>query len=108
MKALELNTCTSSKTIIEDKAYWENQIESQKKSALSKSAYCRANQISYFRFNYWKKRLQKNCDPLIPIKIKPIINSSNNKPICSITLKNGNDLHIHDKEALILILDRMM
>jgi len=108
MKALELNTCTSSKTIIEDKAYWESQIESQKKSQLSKSAYCRANHISYFRFNYWEKRLKKSCHPLIPIKIKPAINSSKNKPICSIIFKNGNDLHIHDKEALILILDRMM
>ncbi len=107
MKANELNTSIP-EVIKEDKVYWESQIESQKKSQLSKSAYCRANQISYFRFNYWEKRLKKSCHPLIPIKIKSVMHSPNNKPICSITFKNGNDLHIHDKEALILILDRMM
>lgn len=106
MKAIELNPSAPA-IPREDKTYWENQIESQKKSQLSKSVYCRANQISYFRFNYWEKKLKKFSHPLIPIKIKSSLHSLNNKPICSITLKNGNDLHIHDKEALILILDRM-
>ena len=41
------------------RSYWENHIEKYCRSNLTQSAYCKQNNISYWSFNNWKRRIEK-------------------------------------------------
>jgi hypothetical protein len=109
MKAME-----SRKKVIQvkDENEWKKLIKDQEASKLSRSDYCRINQINYHSFDYWSRKLRKkSISPLIPITIKseyknPI--ESSNKILSTLTFNNGNVLHIYDQETLLMILSKVL
>lgn len=38
--------------------YWENHVKSFRKSGLSQRDYCKRNNISYWSFNPWKRKIE--------------------------------------------------
>jgi hypothetical protein len=63
---------------------WENHLKSWKRGGLSKAEYCGRKHISYYAFNYWKKRHKKPKPPssltLIKLEDTQKITSSFQKP----------------------------
>ena len=56
-----------------DSKKWQAHLAAQAKSGLSRSEYCRRQQISYHAFAYWRKRLSKtagNTVALVPITLQ--------------------------------------
>ena len=96
-----------------DEAFWQDHYSIQQSSGLSRAAYCRKHAINYDRFTYWvcKWRIDQR-DTLIPVKIKTsfaarLADQSNLlETLCTLDLKNGHRLRIHDNSVLSLLLDR--
>lgn len=88
---------------IEDKNFWEHQIEKLKASGQSRSQYCRENNINYNRLGYWLKNLLPVT--LIPIKIQSEKPVASHPILCTIELR-GHLLKIHDISALSILLER--
>jgi len=42
--------------------YWEGELKQWRISGKSVSGYCRSNNISVWKFYYWKKRLNGSCN----------------------------------------------
>jgi hypothetical protein len=40
-------------------AYWESQIEAWRDSGVSQAEYCKANNLRYSRFLYWRRKLEQ-------------------------------------------------
>lgn len=56
-----------------DSKKWQAHLAAQAKSGLSRSEYCRRQQISYHAFTYWRKKLNKTADnniALVPITLQ--------------------------------------
>jgi hypothetical protein len=69
---------------------WQAHHTAQAKSGLSRSEYCRRQQISYHAFAYWRKKLSKadgNNVALVPITIpvEPVRNIGNGS-VAALTL----------------------
>lgn len=104
----------------EDENFWKKHIADFSKSSLKISHYCKVKAINYDRFIYWRNKLtpQPSQDvvaqkilpekhrPLLPVQLKPEA-SVHDALLCSLNLRNGEVLKIHDKQALILILERL-
>lgn len=103
--------------INEGEDFWKQHMMMFSKSGLTKTAYCKANQVNYARFFYWIKKLSAHP--------KQITNSQNQDSIktnhllsvqlkhdsklhdgilCTLLLKNGCTLRIHDQQSLSQIL----
>lgn len=109
MKAGELNNLLPNQ--IKGENYWKKLIEDYETSSLTRSAYCRKNQINYINFGYWWRKLKNNSvNTLIPIQIKSELTQQpeRSKALTTLTFKNGNSLIIYDKEALLIILSKMI
>jgi hypothetical protein len=109
----------------EDENFWRKHVVAFPGSGLTKAAYCRENAINYDRFFYWIKKISspqkilskkisskdnKNhtvvMTPLLPVQLKKEPDSIKHSIHCSISLKNGSTLHIHDQQSLLIILEK--
>lgn len=84
---------------------WVAHIKAQKESGLSRVAYCRKHQLNYHQFGYWerKHREQLGTSKLVPIHlIKPT--SKAPETVCTLVLKTGHELKIHDQGLLPMLL----
>lgn len=90
------------------KAFWQNHIASYLAGSYkSKAAYCRELALRYENFLYWYRRLKQPVikhQKLIPVKLSKLSDSS---ALCSIELKEGQRLWIHNESALCMVLDRL-
>ena len=93
-------------TIIENKEFWELQIEKLKVSGLTRKQYCRENGIDYVRFGYWLKRLSQSSSALVPVKVQTTEITKSKEILCTLELR-GHLLKIHDISVLAFILDRI-
>jgi hypothetical protein len=99
-------------TPVENKVFWQSQIELQKSSGLTRAAYCRQKNLNYHRFGYWlyqENRATKQSAQLVSVKLKETIQLKP-KPssiLCTLKLNNGHSLEIHDISTLSVILERM-
>lgn len=96
--------------IIESKEFWQEQLTKLKESGLSRSQYCRENEINYDRFGYWIKRLaHSSSEPssFVPVKLSASSEPATQTTLCTIELKN-HYLKIHELSALSFILDRLI
>jgi hypothetical protein len=93
-----------------DENDWKKIIADQEASHLTRLDYCRDNQLNYHAFGYWYRKLKhSSINSLIPIKIKSELEpTEKNKVLSTLTLTNGVSLHIYDKEALFIILNKMI
>ncbi len=93
-------------TAIEGREFWEQQLVRLKTSGLSRSQYCRENNINYDRFGYWLKRLPPVSSEFIPVKLQTPELSAPHATLCTLKLR-GHILKIHDLSALSFVLERL-
>jgi hypothetical protein len=93
-------------TIIENKEYWQEKLDRLKASGLSRSQYCRNNNINYDRFGYWLKRLSPITPTFVPVKMHVPEISISQPLLCTIEF-HGHILKIHDSSVLSILLDRL-
>ncbi len=87
---------------VSQEQFWQEQMKLKLASGLSRSAYCRKHNLICSRFAYWEKKLsQSTCSKLLPVKLDLAV-----KPnvLCSLVLKNGDELRIHDQLVLPTVL----
>lgn len=110
-----------SRYAIENEAFWKKHQSNFSNSGISRVEYCQMEKISYGRFGYWLSKLspaslqaaqsnEKQFIPkqsvLLPVQAKPEPKSLN--ILCSMTLKNGLTLKIHDPSILSWILKEVV
>lgn len=89
---------------------WSAHIKQQEASGLSIRAYCQQVSLNYDQFQYWRKKSISNSyapvSGCIPVRVK----SDNEKKVvvCSLTLKGGYRLEIHDAELVKELLQRCL
>jgi len=107
--------------VTEDEFFWQNQLSKFRSSGLTKRKYCRQSGMNYDRFTYWTRKLiaqqaqkilkQESClekpKQLLPLQIKPECKTFEAAVLFSLNLKNGCILHVHNEQALSIILERM-
>jgi hypothetical protein len=92
---------------IENEAFWKQHYQSLKASGISRSAYCRQHNLNYDRFGYWiSKWNNSHSDKLVTIKLKPQNPTPEHSILCTLDLKQGHALKIHDMQTLMLILEK--
>lgn len=109
-----------SRYVDEDEDFWRKHFMSYSNSGMTKTAYCKANQINYDRFYYWirkssgtlknptasqhaKKQSSMTSDRLLPIQLTHD-RTPQDGVLSSVILKNGCTLRIHDQQSLMHIL----
>ncbi|OGT50733.1 MAG: hypothetical protein A3F17_00895 [Gammaproteobacteria bacterium RIFCSPHIGHO2_12_FULL_41_15] len=122
MQAAQLNQKKPfiSRYVDEDKDFWKKHMASYSNSGLTKTAYCKANQVNYARFFYWTRKLSGSSvkptampsakkqssiktNRLLPIQITHEI-KPHDSVLCTVILKNGCTLRIHNQQSLMHIL----
>ena len=108
MSITTLKSTVTKNSAMQDQLFKEHAAK-QKDSGLSRLAYCRKHQLNYDHFNYWYRKEKKAVRQLVPIKLsqpaEPSSFSNTATPVlCTLTLRNGSVLQIHDKGILPLIL----
>src|SRR3990167_2250093 len=93
-------------TVIENKEFWQNQLEKLKASGLTRAQYCRDNGVNYDRFVYWLKQLSPASSTFVPVKLQAPEALSYTTTLCTIELR-GHVLKLHDMSALSFVLDRL-
>ena len=103
----------------EDNIFWQKHQLDFSASGLTRSAYCKKQAINYDRFSYWLKKLASPVlnsvtskkTPLNPPSFLSVQVKSERRQsdiLCSLILRNGFTLQIHDSQALSLILEKVM
>lgn len=93
-----------------DEQYWKEHLAKQRKSGLPVSVYCREHQLNYDRFYYWIRKEKRITPRLIPIEIQAVAAEKvsavrTEAPVlCTLTLRSGNVLAIHDQDIIPLVL----
>jgi hypothetical protein len=84
---------------------WKDHAKHQKESGLSRIEYCRKHQLSYNQFGYWerKRREEAVSSKLVPIHLNNPTKIAA-ETVCTLALKNGHELKIHDKALLPMLL----
>lgn len=92
---------------LEDEIFWKTHLESFKQSGLTRKEYCRQNNVNYDRFGYWLPKLAPRTTSLVAVQLKPETRSRTQPELCTLALKNGHELKIHDLQALSLIIEKV-
>jgi len=94
--------------------YWKEHLAKQKQSGLPAAVYCRQYQLNYDRFYYWIRKERRSAPRLIPIELKsPVTTDSVSTRtilppvLCTLTLRDGSVLIIHDKRSIPLVLSAL-
>ena len=87
--------------------FWNEHIKLRHASSLSRAEYCRQHGIICSQFSYWEHKL-KSCgsgfSSLLPVKLNPDnITPSDAEIKCTLKLKGGHELKIHDEGVLPLL-----
>jgi hypothetical protein len=92
--------------------YWKEHVAKQKRSGLPATVYCRQHQINYDHFYYWIRKGKRTESRLIPIELRPTeVNTPGlamvSPVLCTIRLRSGHVLSVHDKSAIPLLLSAL-
>ncbi len=63
---------------------WTEHLQNQRKSGLTRKAYCEANKLNYHQFGYWKKKALSNKTP--NNKSKPSIPSGSQSKFLAVNV----------------------
>ena len=69
--------------------YWQAHIEAMKQSGLSKTAYCKQNNLSAVTFFKWEKKLAKASALFVPAKLEMPVSPTSSNEMIRIDLPNG-------------------
>ena len=87
-------------TVVTKKAsYWQEHLDCQRRSYLSKRAYCREHSLAYSQFLYWFRKENKKSSGFIRIKRKGR-ETATTSGLCTIELSQGHRLVIRDELLL--------
>lgn len=105
----------------EDENFWRHHIAACSASGITKISYCKKNNVDYHRFRNWTKKLSaKNLhlskpadlsskpSELIPVELKLTTKQNNSAILCTINLKSGHVLQLHDQQAWLMLLERWL
>ena len=53
-------------TALSRQVYWQGHMERWQQSEQSQQAYCREHNLSYFRFQYWRRKLRGDAGQDVP------------------------------------------
>ena len=91
-----------------DRQFWNEHIKLKQESGLSRAAYCRKYGIVCGQFGYWENKLksaQPELSQLLPIKLNLDNAASHHiETKCTIALKSGHKLKVHDHSILPLLI----
>ena len=91
--------------------YWQEQIKLKRESGLSRAAYCKKHDLSYHRFAYWEqKKVMRKPSQLLPVKLSQPNNGNSEteaKTLCSLLLKSGHELKVHDQSMLPMLISML-
>ena len=96
------NTTLPSST--EGEEFWQKHIQDYQASQLSRAAYCRLHQVNYDNFGYWLRKQSKQAGSLVAVQLK----KEEFPVLCSIKLRSGQLLQIHDQGLLTLLLEKLV
>lgn len=88
--------------------YWNEQIKLKQKSGLSGAAYCLKHGIICSKYYYWENKLNSSkpkVTQLLPVKVnsgEPVSKPMDTK--CTLALKGGHELRVHDQTILPLLI----
>lgn len=94
--------------------FWREHIQLKQESGLSGAAYCRQHELLCHQLYYWESKFKLQSEavaPFIAIKLQP--RAANHptpeavRTVCSLELKNGLQLKIHDPIVLPLLISLM-
>jgi len=77
----------------EKRRYWKQRLDAWQASGLTQIEYCRQNDLSRFRFQYWKKRFQESASMPALIEV-PFSSVMAGKPYHSLRLVVGDQYQI--------------
>jgi hypothetical protein len=102
---MELNMTTE----IKDQKYWQQHSEKLKASRLSRSKYCRENNLDYDRFGYWLRKSSTATPKFIPVQVQAPTTQSAlpSTALCTVEL-GGHVLKIHDLTALSFLIEKLI
>ena len=107
MKATEvIATQPSSTSSTEDEFFWKRHVELYQSSGLTRTKYCRLNNLNYNRFGYWIGKFARQSSSLIAIKLKAESAPLKQTTLCTLNFGNGRVLQIHDQHTLFAILEK--
>jgi len=78
-------------------------VQAYRNSDLSKRDYCRLNKITYHQLSYWLSKFTETATKLVPVRIEEP-QAPTETVLCSLQLKQGLCLKIHDLNALNAII----
>ena len=89
--------------------FWREHIQLKKDSGLSGAAYCRQHELTCHQLYYWESKLKPQIEiesPSIAVKLDSRAHSATSQSmvLCSLELKNGQHLKIHDETVLPLLI----
>jgi hypothetical protein len=100
--------------VAEKRRYWKEHLDSWQVSGLTQVEYCRKNDLSRFRFQYWKRRFQPSASlpSFIELPLSAVVGQ---KPYQALRLVVGNHYQIAVErdfdpmalKQLIGVLDRL-
>jgi hypothetical protein len=94
--------------------FWQKHIESyERQQELNKTEYCRKHNLIYNRFWRWHKKLSKQMDDFIPVKISNDQSTTKNaaskgEALCSLEFSSGHRLMINNHEAFSFLLEKLL
>ena len=96
---------------IDKHTFWEQQLSAFHASNLSRKAFCIKHSLAYYQFQYWYRRINAKKSsstppPLLPIKITKESMSQN--ALCTLELRGGHRLVIHETNALRFLLEQLL
>jgi hypothetical protein len=107
MKAAEvIPTQPPSTSTTEDEFFWKRHVELHQSSGLTRTKYCRLNNVNYDRFGYWLSKFARQSSSLVAVKLKAEDVSIRQATLCTLNLSNGRILQIHDQHTLFAILEK--
>lgn len=106
----------SGRSALEGEAYWRHHTEVHGSSGLTKRDYCIRYQVHYHRFIYWSRKLEGVQAHQLPVKglVSVQLKEESRLPmasspiLCSLVLRQGLSIQIHDEQALGIILERVI
>lgn len=94
----------------ENESYWKYHTQQCNESGLSKSTYCKQQDVHYPRFIYWSKKFaEQELSHLVKVRIKPDVKAEKpaDEVCCTLQLKNNNCLRIESQQALLIVLAQL-
>jgi len=105
----------------ENENLWKKHVSDFIRSGLTKKAFCKKHEVNYGRFFYWIRKLsllplptpahkkkKEDKAQFMPVKLKSQLPEQIKATLlCTLSLKNGCALQIHDEQSLSLILRKM-